>query len=184
MKGRRLAVLVVLVLGLAACGSADTLGDANQTTDAVTGDTQPSAPVTEVTTGAGEQATATTSEGSPMVTSSPKATPSTTSPPKATPSATTSAPSTGGGTVDPGLLPFVDKAKADLAGRLGVDAGTIVLVSAELVVWPDLSLGCPKPGMVYQPAPTDGSVIVLSSGGTEYRYHTGGSEYVPFLCEE
>jgi hypothetical protein len=24
---------------------------------------------------------------------------------------------------------------------------------------------------------------VLSHGGMEYRYHTGGSVYVPFLCE-
>ena len=112
-----------------------------------------------------------------LVTNPPKPTPSTTT------TTTTITASLGGPRIDPGLLPFVDQAKADLAGRLGVGAGTIVVLGAELVEWPDTSLGCPQPGMVYMQVPTDGSLIVLSHGGAEYRYHTGGSEYVPFLCE-
>jgi hypothetical protein len=85
--------------------------------------------------------------------------------------------------VDPPLRPFVDQAKADLAARLGGDPESVSLVSAALVEWPDASLGCPKPGMAYAQVPTDGSLIVLLHGGSEYRYHTGGNVYVPFLCE-
>lgn len=176
MKGRGLAILVVLAMGLAACGSPELLGgnDTVPESESVTSDAQPTeVSVTEGTADTGAQSTQTTAAESPLVTN----------PPKETPSVTTTSSALGGGTVDPGLLPLVDQARTDLAGRLGVGAESIALISAELVEWPDASLGCPQPGMVYQQIPSDGSVIVLSSGGTQYRYHTGGSEYVPFLCE-
>ena len=35
----------------------------------------------------------------------------------------------------------------------------------------------------WREVPTDGSLIVLSHGGAAYHYHTGGSVYVPSLCE-
>jgi hypothetical protein len=85
--------------------------------------------------------------------------------------------------MDPGLRPLVDQARSDLARRLGVDPEAVGVVRANLVEWPDTSLGCPRPGMVYAQVPTDGSQIILSHGGVEYPYHTGGSRYVPFLCE-
>jgi len=88
----------------------------------------------------------------------------------------------GGADVDPGLQPLVDMAVADLAEKLGVAALSITLEAARLVTWPDSSLGCPQPGMEYLQVLTDGSVIELSAGGTVYEYHTGGNQYVPFLC--
>jgi hypothetical protein len=100
-------------------------------------------------------------EGQPMTSSS-------------TPSSSTPSPDRTGGPVE--------QAKADLANRLGVDPGQVTVVSSSEVTWPDGSLGCPQPGMVYTQALVDGSRIILEAGGKQYHYHSGGSR-PPFLCE-
>jgi hypothetical protein len=87
-------------------------------------------------------------------------------------------------TIDPGLQPIIEQALADLAKRLGIPPSDIVVVSAVLVTWPDTSLGCPQPGMAYAQVLTDGSKTTLRYKGRDYAYHTGGSVYVPFLCEK
>jgi len=105
-----------------------------------------------------------------------------TNPAKETPATPpTSPPATGSGTVDPALLPFVDQAKADLAGRLGVDADAIAVISAEMVTWPDGSLGCPQPGMGYAQVLVSGSLVVLQVNGVSYEYHSAAGED-PFYC--
>ena len=76
---------------------------------------------------------------------------------------------------------LVGIAIADLADRLGIDESTITVVSFDAVVWPDGSLGCPQPGMEYIQVLVDGSLIVLSVEGREYRYHSGAGR-APFLC--
>lgn len=88
------------------------------------------------------------------------------------------------GTIDPALQPFIDIATADLAERLAVPETEVTVVSAVLVVWPDGSLGCPMPGMEYIQVLQDGSVIELEVGGAFYRYHTGGRQATPFLCDQ
>lgn len=71
---------------------------------------------------------------------------------------------------------------ADLAGRLGVEPGAIAVASAEAVTWPDGSLGCPQPGMVYQQVLVEGYRVVLAVGDATYPYHGAGSgSFV--LCE-
>ncbi|GAB2567622.1 hypothetical protein [Kribbella endophytica] len=75
-----------------------------------------------------------------------------------------------------------EQAKADLAERLGVPVDDVTVVSSEEVTWPDSSLGCPQPGMMYAQVLTNGSRIVLSAGGQTYEYHSGGQR-APFLCE-
>jgi hypothetical protein len=87
----------------------------------------------------------------------------------------------GSANIEPALQGLVDHAITDLATRLGVDRSSISTISAEAVVWPDKSLGCPQPGMAYTQVAVDGVVIALSVGGTTYRYHSGGSRS-PFLC--
>ncbi len=87
----------------------------------------------------------------------------------------------GDDTIDPGLLPFVELARQDLAGRLGIDIGSIVTLSAVVRSWPDSALGCPRPGMRYLQRPVDGSLIRLQVAGTVYRFHSGGAR-PPFLC--
>jgi hypothetical protein len=76
----------------------------------------------------------------------------------------------------------LDHAKADLAERLGVPTDDIAVVSSEEVTWPDSSLGCPQPGMMYAQVLTSGSRIVLTAAGRSYEYHSGGQR-PPFLCE-
>ncbi len=85
------------------------------------------------------------------------------------------------GIVQPGLDPLIAKAKADLADRLGISADDIETVSAEAVVWPDGSLGCPQPGMEYTQVLVDGAKIVLYAQGKTWEYHSGGTRD-PFLC--
>ncbi len=80
------------------------------------------------------------------------------------------------------LSPVVERARADLATRLGVEESVIEVVSAELVTWSDGSLGCPQPGMMYTQALVEGSRVVLGSEGTLYPYHAG-PDGEPFLCE-
>ena len=74
-------------------------------------------------------------------------------------------------------------AQADLAQRLGVSEDVIDWVSHEEVDWPDGSLGCPQPGMVYTQAIVNGTLTVFEVDGVEYRYHAGGGRE-PFLCEQ
>ena len=85
------------------------------------------------------------------------------------------------GDIDDGLGPWVELATADLAARLAVGTDAIESVSAVLVVWPDVSLGCPEPDRQYATLVTDGAVIELAVDGAVYRYHAGGSQ-TPFLC--
>jgi hypothetical protein len=74
-------------------------------------------------------------------------------------------------------------AMTDLAGRLGVAADSIDVVSVEEVTWPDGSVGCPQPGMRYTQALVNGSRIVLRVDGVDYQYNSGGGRE-PFYCAE
>jgi hypothetical protein len=84
--------------------------------------------------------------------------------------------------VEPGLQPLIDAAITDLARRLSIDRSAIEVVSAQSVVWPDRSLGCPQPGMVYPQVLAEGYHIELRVNGQVYSYH-GGEGRGPFLCE-
>ncbi len=67
----------------------------------------------------------------------------------------------------------------DLAAR-GVE-GEPVLVSSEAVTWPDSSLGCPSPGVMYTQALVDGLRVVVDAGGRRWDYRLGGGRLK--LCE-
>ena len=60
----------------------------------------------------------------------------------------------------------------DLAAELGADAGSIIVVSADVVDWPDACLGINREGIACATVITPGFRIILSSGGTQYEYHT------------
>ena len=83
---------------------------------------------------------------------------------------------------NPGLQSLVEDARADLAQRLNISESEINVLDAREVVWPDASLGCPQPGMVYKQFPEDGALIILQADGLNYQYHNGGSRGL-FLCE-
>lgn len=71
-------------------------------------------------------------------------------------------------------------AVADLARRLDVPESAITVRTVESVEWPDASLGCPQPGMMYAQVITPGYRIVLEAGGKRYEYHTSQTHAV--LC--
>jgi len=80
------------------------------------------------------------------------------------------------------LQPLIDVAIADLAQRLAIDPAAISVAQAMTVVWPDRSLGCPRPGMQYPQVPHDGFLIRLQAQGRTFAYHGGGAR-PPFLCD-
>jgi len=97
------------------------------------------------------------------------------------PNVTDQPPTTEPGDNDPNLADLVVLASTDLAERLAVTLDEIVVVSAESVVWPDGSLGCPIPGMSYTQVQVEGATIVLTVDGGLYNYHSGANRG-PFLC--
>lgn len=79
------------------------------------------------------------------------------------------------------MSPQVSQAITDLAERLGVTPEQIEVVSVEAVVWPDGSLGCPQPGMLYPQVLQEGMRIRLAVADVIYQYHSG-ERRAPFLC--
>ncbi len=69
---------------------------------------------------------------------------------------------------------YVERALADLAQRLGIDADKIAVDSAEPQTWNDTSLGLPEPGMMYAQVVTEGHTVTLSYAGKTYTYHVAG----------
>ncbi len=65
----------------------------------------------------------------------------------------------------------------------GAERSSFKLVTAEETIWPDGSLGCPQPGMVYTQATVPGYHVVLEHDGREYDYRAGGTQYL-MLCLE
>ena len=79
--------------------------------------------------------------------------------------------------------PSVQTAIDDLRERLGDPSAEVTVVSVEEVDWPDGSIGCPQPGMVYTQAIVNGMKIVLTHAGIRYNYHQGGSRDL-FYCPQ
>lgn len=74
----------------------------------------------------------------------------------------------------------VEQAKADLAKRQGIDKEEIVVVEVDSVDWPDTSLGCPEPGMIYAQVITPGYKILLAYAQEIYEYHSDKCDYVVY----
>ena len=72
-------------------------------------------------------------------------------------------------------------ARSDLAKRLNLTSEDIHVIEIEAVDWPDASLGCPQPGMMYAQMITPGYRITLSARGQEYDYRADLKR--AFLCE-
>ena len=70
------------------------------------------------------------------------------------------------------VLPPVATAIADFAGQAQVDPAAVILRQFERVTWPDGSLGCPQPGMMYTQALIDGYWLELAAGDHRAEYHT------------
>ena len=75
-----------------------------------------------------------------------------------------------------------DLALADLAARLSVAPDAITVKAVERIEWPDASLGCPQPGIMYAQVITPGYRIVLEVDGKSYEYHADTQRHVVY-CE-
>jgi hypothetical protein len=160
MRRRSLAGLTGLtaVIALAACGSDDTGSGATSGTVPSVSDTTPGSSVP------------------------PSSAPPSSAPPSTPPLSMKPLPpasSLPGVPTDP-TQPLVTDAVADLARELGLSPGDVTVIAAREVTWPDGSLGCPEPGMMYTQALVDGTLVVLEANGQRYEYH-GGTPLV--LCE-
>lgn len=82
-----------------------------------------------------------------------------------------------------GAEPVVEQAKEDMANRKGIDKEQIAVVEVKAVNWPDTSLGCPEPGMVYAQVITPGYRILLSYNGQIYEYHSDQGDRL-VCCEQ
>lgn len=67
---------------------------------------------------------------------------------------------------------MVQLAVKELAARLSINTSDIRVKSVEAVDWPDASLGCPQPGIMYIQVITSGYKVTLSAGGKDYAVHT------------
>lgn len=71
------------------------------------------------------------------------------------------------------LSKLIEQSRNNLALRLNVKAAVITVVEARYVVWPNASVGCPKPGYVYIQMLTHGVLIRLKVNDRIYQYHSG-----------
>jgi hypothetical protein len=78
---------------------------------------------------------------------------------------------------------MLDMVKVALADQLGVDVASLQVLSIQSVVWPDASLGCPRPNTGYLQVETPGYLISLGADGDTYLFHTDlTSNYL--VCED
>ena len=73
------------------------------------------------------------------------------------------------------MQPMLDRIRADAAQRAGVILDQVKVLTVESVTWPDGSLGCPEPGMMYTQALVRGYRIRVDVAGTPMTYHTGAT---------
>jgi len=76
---------------------------------------------------------------------------------------------------------LLDRAVADLAGRLGVPPAQVEVVRVERAAWPDGCLGCAAPGQMCTDVVIPGFRILLRAGGQEYEYRSDDRDRV-LLC--
>ncbi len=76
---------------------------------------------------------------------------------------------------------LIEAAKTDLARRLIINADQIEVRAVESRQWPDASLGCPQPDMMYAQVIIQGFQIILSVEGQEFDYRTDLQRAI--LCE-
>jgi hypothetical protein len=76
------------------------------------------------------------------------------------------------GEVPPDLL---EKITRTLSEEENLDPASITVIRAESVIWPDGSLGCPRPGEMYTMAQVEGYWVVLESGDRKYDYRVSST---------
>lgn len=78
-----------------------------------------------------------------------------------------------------GLDQMMERARQDLAKRLGVDPAKIRLAGMQPHRWDDNGLGCPRQGEAIHAEPVDGFKLSLRYAGRIYTYHTDRQDVRP-----
>ncbi|HUX76527.1 MAG TPA: hypothetical protein VMY40_07820 [Anaerolineae bacterium] len=78
--------------------------------------------------------------------------------------------------------PALTAAVVHLAAELDISSEEVTVLSSERVEWPDASLGCPQPGMVYAQVVTPGYLFLLEAAGDQYEVHTDLTEQSVVIC--
>jgi hypothetical protein len=78
-----------------------------------------------------------------------------------------------------GLDSMMERARQDLAQRLGVDPAKIRLAGTKAHRWDDSALGCPREGEALRAGPVDGFKLSLRYSGRIYTYHTDRKDLRP-----
>lgn len=69
-------------------------------------------------------------------------------------------------------------AKETVSQQAHVPQERLVLESVKAADWPDSSLGCPQPGMMYAQMITSGFKVILTTANTPYAVHIGSGRAV------
>jgi hypothetical protein len=77
---------------------------------------------------------------------------------------------------------IVEQAITKASENSGLPVESFQVVEASAREWPDSSLGCPQPGMMYLQVISEGYQVVLKAEGKLYDYHAGRSGQFK-LCE-
>ena len=77
-------------------------------------------------------------------------------------------PAAGTPTVPQDIAPLI----AAIAQDLNVAVDSVHVLTVESRVWPDSSLGCPQPDMLYAQVVTPGYLVLVEVSGEEIEYHT------------
>lgn len=75
----------------------------------------------------------------------------------------------------------LDEMLEQVSGLSSVPVSELTVASAEAVTWPDGSLGCPEPGMVYTQALVEGFRVVIRADDKSYDFRGSGTSFR--LCE-
>ena len=78
-----------------------------------------------------------------------------------------------------GLDVMMERARQDLAKRLGADPAKIRLGGMQAQRWDDSALGCPQEGEKILAGPVDGFKLALRYSGRVYTYHTDRQDVRP-----
>jgi len=79
------------------------------------------------------------------------------------------------------LQSVVETVLADASKQTGLDRESLEVLSAVSVTWPDGSLGCPKPGVMYTQALVPGYRVQIRAGERVLDYHASQRGYF-VLC--
>ena len=69
-------------------------------------------------------------------------------------------------------------AREALSRQLGTVVDSTAVVDVVAVSWPDSSLGCPKPGMMYSSVLLSGHLVRLRASNVVYAVHVGAGEAI------